>query len=186
MGYGALNCEDVEVLEHAISKFSMIRFLEIGVHTGTTARGVYEYAKSHGASLEYWGIDPIVPELNPPFPEARFIHGFSDEVFYMIPEGFNVVLVDGCHCINHVMLDVLHYGPKVIQGGFMLFHDVCPSTQHSYPNSQALHGPDIPQFKNAVNDALKLLSFPFYPWIHVMSKWDESKPWGGMSAYLKL
>jgi hypothetical protein len=81
------------------------------------------------------------------------------------------------------MLDVLHYAPKVVKDGFLLFHDICPKTQHSYANSQNLHGPDIPQFKNAVLDALGLLKFPYFPWVHVKSQWDEDLPWGGMAAY---
>jgi hypothetical protein len=187
MSYGALNPKDVEVLEYALSRVGThIKFLEIGVHTGTTARGVRDYANANCFSIEYWGIDPHPPDPNPPFPMANFVQGFSEEVFHLIPDGFNVVLIDGCHCINHVMLDVLHYAPRVVKGGFLLFHDICPKTQHTYVNSQNMHGPDIPQFKNAVLDALALLKFPYYPWVLAKSQWDDDLPWGGMAAYRKL
>ena len=184
MGYGAQQPEDIEVLEMVLSRYrgTLMRFVEIGIHVGSTARGIKEYCDLNRVHLEYWGIDPVVPDPNPPFPGAHFIHGPSEESFHLAPDRIDVVLIDGCHCVNHVILDTYQYGARVMPGGFMLFHDVNPRIQHTMKDP---HGPNIPQFYNSVLEAHLMIGFPFRNWKLLAEKWNNDAPWGGMAAYQK-
>ena len=166
--YGAILQEDVEVLEscltliaskcHAEERFP--RILEIGMHDGGTARGIENFFKAQGfPTITYWGIDPDQGKTRPRYvpTNGREIIGLSSEVFSEIPFGMDLVWVDGCHCMNCVILDVIHYAPKVRRGGFMCFHDINPVGQgqeHQY------HGPVIPEFGLATDMALNAIGFP--------------------------
>lgn len=171
--YGAILAEDVTILEIALSFVIRIctseqrraRILEIGMHDGGTARGIETFLNLHGIAVDYFGIDPDDGT-------TRFRHvpnggtvivGDSAETFMRIPGDLDLVWVDGCHCINHVILDTVHFAPKVRDGGFMLFHDVNPRGQglcHQY------HGPETPEFGLAIDLAHAALSFPsaWGPW----------------------
>lgn len=188
---GSQNPEDVEVLESVLKLYSGMpcRFVEIGVLTGQTARGIKRFCDEHGIVLEYWGIDSVSPETHnqprEPFPGANFVQGDSVESFHIPLPPFDVVLVDGCHCINHVMLETIHYGSRVKEGGWMLFHDTNPLIQHSMREP---HGPDISQFYNSVERAHELLGFPdIYPWALLLNTLPRpDRKWGGMKAYRKM
>lgn len=187
---GSQNPEDVEILESVLKLYAgqTCRFVEIGVLTGQTARGIKQFCDENGVALEYWGIDPVSPEHyhqpREPFPGAHFIQGDSAESFHLVPPRVDVVLCDGCHCINHVILETIHYGSRVVSGGSMLFHDTNSLIQQKMRDP---HGPDIPQFYNSVLAAHQLLRFPFSPWRLVSSTIMRlDRNWGGMTAYSKV
>jgi hypothetical protein len=182
MKYGSITTIDIRILESAISNYrgGKMRFLEIGVHSGETARGVLDYCNANQISIEYWGIDPNKPEGL--FSGANFVQGDSAESFHLIPDELDVVMVDGCHCINHVMLDIIHYQKKVVPGGFMLFHDTGPHLQQTMKDP---HGPNIPEFHNSVNAAMELIRFPWSQWSHYASEFDPASTIGGMACYRK-
>jgi hypothetical protein len=155
--YGCIGIPDAvfmdSVLLRVSTEFSQrVKFLEIGVSGGWTACGIQKWCDEHGATLEYHGIDLGDPQVPLP-PGAVFIKGDSTQVFCAVPCGFNILFIDGCHCVNHSMLDFLHYSPKIVVGGYVLFHDANPK-----PTWQGLHyqghGPDIPSFRIAVREAL--------------------------------
>lgn len=186
---GSQNPEDVEILESVLKLYAgkPCRFVEIGVLTGQTARGIKQFCDENGVALDYWGIDPVGPEKynqpRIPFPGAHFIQGDSAESFHVPPPPLDVVLCDGCHCINHVMLETIHFGSRVENGGWMLFHDTNLFIQQSMRDP---HGPDISQFYNSVIRAHELLRFPFYPWRLIRETLDRpDRKWGGMKAYRK-
>ncbi len=186
MSYGALQRGDIEVLEavlEAIRPSGKCRFLEIGIYDGHTARGVQEWCRNNNVDLDYWGIDDAsLCSPKPPFPGATLIVGNSIEVFYLVPKDLNVVFVDGNHSCNHAILDTLHYGARVVDGGFMVFHDTAPHLQHTMREP----GPDIPEFYNAVNQAHDMLNFPFEPWTmfkRCLGHRDDK--FGGMTAFRK-
>jgi len=186
---GSQNPEDVEILESVLKLYSgrSCRFLEIGVLTGQTARGIKQFCDENGVALDYWGIDPVSPEKydkpREPFQGAHFIQGDSAESFHLVPENLDVVLSDGCHCVNHVILETLHYGAKVDENGFMLFHDTNPAIQQTMRDP---HGSDIPQFYNSVLEAHRILEFPRYPWSFYGHRSESGRPWGGITAYRKF
>jgi len=187
--YGAILNEDVEVLEGCLTESmrstDVFRVLEIGMHDGTTARGIERFLHNCGLSLEYYGIDPDPGTSRPRYTPAggKVIVGDSCEVFNQVPDSLDLVWVDGCHCFNHVVLDVLHYAPKVKAGGFMCFHDINPAGQgqeHQY------HGPVIPEFGLAVVAALNAVKFPWGGWQLFASKTPPEVHNCGTAAYRKI
>lgn len=158
-----------------------LRFLEVGVFGGDTARGVKEWCDEREIRLEYWGIDNAAQGANiPPFPEAHYVLGDSAEVFHLIPDGFDAVLIDGCHCVNHVILDTIHYGRRVRPGGYLLFHDTSPEIQQTMKDP---HGPKIPEFHNSVLLAHRLMYWPHLGWREVFNDYKRGAPWGGITVY---
>lgn len=182
--YGALSEADISVLEAALEAAALlgrIRFLEIGVHTGQTARGIREWCMSKNVALEYWGLDSGVQnDGEPPFEGATMVRGDSAESFHLVPDVFDIVLLDGCHCLNHVILDTYHYSPKVRPGGFLLFHDTSPEIQQTMHDP---HGPDIPEFRNSVNAALEMIRWPWRGWALWRSEYQKGLSFGGTRAY---
>lgn len=187
MNYGALTGKDVAVLESVMRVYAgkPCRFLEIGVHHGGTSRGVLQFMQQQNTHLEYWGIDNgSHPEgfQGAPFSGANFLNGDSAEVYHLIPDHLDIVLVDGCHCINHVVLDTLHYGFKTNPNGFLVFHDTAKHVQRTMKDP---HGPNIPDFHNSVLAAHALMGFPSPGWVLWKEMFEPGHPWGGMTAYRK-
>lgn len=184
--FGALTVEDGEALKTTLLSASTrkhLKFLEIGMHSGATARGIKAFLEANGCSLEYWSIDPgYLCEINPPFPGANTIKGLSDEVYETIPEDFDIIFIDGCHCRNHVILDTYNYHTKVKVGGFLMFHDCSPSAQGKDPQ---YHGPRTPAFCIDVLRGLDEMGFPWPGWTLFVEKFNVSLPFGGIRSYLK-
>lgn len=195
-GYGAIVNEDVSVLERCLTaalgdayvvlgeRPRPLRVLEIGMHDGGTAQGIERWCRIHAIDLDYIGIDPDDGKSRPRYvPEnGRVVIGDSAEVFSEIPGGLDLIWCDGCHCINHVALDTLHYERKVRRGGFMLFHDVNPVGQgkeHQY------HGPEYKEFGLAIDMAHKLIGWPHDGWELFAEAWPTDRHNCGTRAYRK-
>lgn len=182
--YGAILQEDVEVLESCLTIVAaackaqgrFARICEIGMHDGNTARGIENFFKALGLSMTYWGIDPLTAAVNqrPRYIPANGLEviGDSAEVFNQIPDGLDLVWVDGCHCRNHVVLDTINFESKVRPGGFICYHDINPAGQGRLEEHQ-YHGPNIPEFALAVNQALDLIRFPWGTWQFFAEKYPQ-------------
>jgi SAM-dependent methyltransferase len=133
------------------------KILEIGVCHGRTARWIKEILDRKRIAFEYWGIDSQRDRpLEKPFPEANIVTGDSATEYHRVPDGFSWILIDGCHCANHAMLDFLHYGQKLKKRGLILFHDTNPDTQGKIDYQG--HGPrDNPDMNIATRKAMALL-----------------------------
>jgi hypothetical protein len=184
--FGALTVEDGEVLKATllqVAPLKQVKLLEIGMHSGATAKGIKAFLESNGCGLEYWSIDPgYLCVVSDPFPGARVTKGLSDEVYESIPNDFDVIFVDGCHCRNHVILDTIHYSPKVKPGGFLMFHDCSPSAQGK---DQQYHGPKTNEFCIDVLRGLQRINFPWPQWTLFMEKYNPNLPFGGVRSYRK-
>lgn len=183
MRFGALTPTDITVLVYVLSSYHgrPMRLLEIGVHTGTTSRGIKDYCAANKIELDYWGLDSGGQcDGKPPFDGSSMVIGDSAESANLVPEEFDVVFVDGCHCFNHVILDTVLYGEKVRRGGFILHHDTAPHVQHTMRDP---HGPSTARFHNSVNDALAAVRFPWRGWTEVMRRHDTEINYGGMAAH---
>lgn len=171
--YGAVCKEDIQVIEASVSALlprDVVRVLEIGAYEGQTGAGIKRFLEANGSKIAYWGIDPgLLGKNDPPFEGATTIKGTSEESFHLVPDEFDFIFVDGNHSRNSVMLDILNYEPKVVPGGFMLFHDTSPTMQGQ---DYQYHGPKIPEFHVAVLAAFELVGWPWHPW----TKFMESVP----------
>lgn len=186
MIFGSQTDVDVDLIFRTLAlaiNGNSLRFLEVGVFGGDTARGVKDWCERNTLRLEYWGIDNAAQGANiPPFSEASYILGDSAEVFHLVPYGLDAVLIDGCHCANHVILDTIHYGSRVRSGGYLIFHDTSPEIQYTMKDP---HGPNIPEFHNSVLLAHKLMCWPLPGWAEEFSGYKLGAPWGGVTVYRK-
>lgn len=158
-----------------------VRWLEIGMWKGYTARGLKSFIESQGGTLDYWGIDPgLLEKPVSPFEGAHFIEGKSEECFHLFPGLFDVVFVDGNHSRNGVILDTFNYEKKVAPGGFMLFHDTNPKCQGT---GYEYSGPNIPEFGIAVREAWAMMGWPWAPWSLFMEKYPMDHHQNGTSAF---
>jgi len=191
-GYGSMTNADVAAIEKTLeivaTKFKHeenANFLEIGSHKGDTSRAINNKLKEIGiTNYNYWAIDSY--HNRKPFEECNFILGKSEEVYVDVPEKLNWVLIDGCHCSNHVMLDFLNYGFKVVENGIISFHDVVPLSQGKCDWQG--HGPkNHPDFGTAVLSAFKKIDiFNNKNWKHIEHECEEERNWGGITSFEKV
>ena len=163
----------------------VVRFIEIGMNSGETARGIKEYVEERGATLKYCGIDSgLLGKPQSPFMGALVLEGDSAEVSPSAPDEVDAVFVDGCHSFNHVILDTFHYAPRVRAGGFLIYHDTAPHIQQTMREAT---GPDHPLFYNSVNAALLALRLrEDNRWRLFTEGFDAESKIGGMTVFQKL
>lgn len=187
-GYGVLTDTDVKQIEYSLDIVSQsfkdyhVNLLEIGILRGHTSRGVRSYLQKIGmTNYSYWAMD--VQNVKKPFEECNLVIGKSEESYMLVPDDLHWVFIDGCHCVNHVMLDFLNYGYKIVKGGIIAFHDTSPSAQGNHFQK---HGPRIPDFHIATHMAFdKLKIFERSDWQLVSNKYDEAREWGGVAVFQK-
>lgn len=185
--YGMMFDCDCDVLDAALadvlSRKNHVRFLEIGGYNGDTARGAKRFVESKGGTLEYWGIDPgfVLHHVDLPFEGAHMIEGRSEWSFHLVPDGLDVVFVDGDHSRNAVILDTFNYECKVGKGGFMLYHDTNPQSQGTGYEYEG--PPHIPEFGIAVREAWAMMGWPWEPWELFMEKFPTDHHQNGMTAF---
>jgi hypothetical protein len=140
--YGMMREVEYDFLDEITLKlkvdFGKIQFLEIGVCGAGTTRGMYRRAVEIGCPIKAAGVDLEMYRPNPtPSPDYRFHAGDSMDAWRNITSQFNLLLVDGCHCVNHSMCDFLNYSPFVVVGGLVLFHDTALPTALGKTNQEA-------------------------------------------------
>jgi len=164
-GFGVLSSENVAFLQKWVPGIiaahnGVLNLLEIGMANGYTMRGIRGLALNAGAKFSYTGIDGECGQPNDEckFPECTYLVGDSGDTFWQVPDAkFNLLFIDACHCSNHVILDFCNYAPKVVPGGYILFHDTHPSSNWQGRHYQC-HGPQgVPDFNIAVRAGLKKL-----------------------------
>lgn len=149
-----------EILDKLKAEFVAIRFLEVGVSSGGTVRGVYRRANEIGCPARCAGVDFEQYRPNPtPADNYTFYAGDSMDAWRKITGTFNLLLIDGCHCVVHSSQDFLHYSPFVEVGGYILLHDTAlptgQSAQGEWPQDHSYAGK--PESVIGVREALKKL-----------------------------
>ena len=167
--YGSMNEGEYDLIDRTLDRikteFGSVSFLEIGVCGGGTVAGVARKCKELGAPLRAAGVDCLEhykpdPNLFPELPtDYKFYLGDSMDQWRNIEGKFNLLLVDGCHCVIHAMADFLNYSPFVVTGGYCMFHDTAvPINQYEqipFPQDHSLAGKD--PGKLGVREGLKKL-----------------------------
>jgi hypothetical protein len=138
-----------------------------------------EFLKSIRAKIEYVGIESGVGAeavVRPPFDGAKVI--ISDSIAARRAVGadsrFDLLIVDGCHCLTHACMDFLCYQGQVNPGGYALFHDINPAFQGVEQHHAAPDHASMPM-RVAVLEAVHLLGLVdnrFPGWTGRLSKWD--------------
>lgn len=143
--YGVLSCEDAPFWENVVSQVAArwagdVVMLEVGVGTGGTATGTAAFCAGRGWSFSWVGLDGTdVTQMVIPKSNAKFIHGnFHDEAINnQVPDdAFNLVFIDGCHCLECVKNDFWIFAPKLVVGGTLAFHDTHPNWQGKHVQCQ--------------------------------------------------
>ncbi len=184
----------IEILTANAAQFNAIRFLEIGVEGGGTARGVYDFCKTKDLPLEYLGIDNQRDRpVKPPFPGAEVLIGDSSDLWWRIDRSFTFIFIDGCHCINHVMLDFIHYWPMLEEGGVLAFHDYHPGEEPKHEPVTASRGlqckhlsKDSPYNAISVWSGVRKLGVLQRPDMQVVGQSGPSDWGGGILAIRKV
>ena len=149
--YGAIYDTDIATLEAGLRQLLQrfegpLHVLEVGIAAGRTSLGMKEFVEGSGRQIVWVGVDnrrvgPVVS----PFEGATLVLGSSEIVCSQIPSGQHLVFIDGCHCLNHVILDVINYGEKVVPGGMMMLHDT------GFPNQGQVQEVSCPIAVQGVN-----------------------------------
>lgn len=135
---GYMHHDDLACYEQCLREVAAIfgpalKVLEIGTWSGHTSRSANAVLLDAGVNgYEHWIIDKKVAERGvwePPFPGCHCVWKDSADAADDVPNGLGLVLVDGCHCLSHVLSDFALYSVKLSVGGLMLFHDVNPQAQ---------------------------------------------------------
>ena len=106
MGYGLITGKDTAFLDALLGGFatSTVKICEIGICHGTTAQGIKAKLAEAHQTVEYYGIDSQKDRpIESPFPEAMIFLGESSELYNNVPDGLDLLFIDGCHCANHVI-----------------------------------------------------------------------------------
>lgn len=90
-------------------------YLEIGVDRGRSLT----FARKHFKG-DVFGID-LQDTGGSKVKGCNFIHAESDDVEWMLP--IKVLFIDGEHRYAQVKRDYEKYGPFVVKGGWIFFHD---------------------------------------------------------------
>lgn len=163
--YGSMSEAEYDFMDRLIVKvgvqFGEVRFLEIGVCGGETVRGIVDVCKRMKWPITATGVDCLEHYKPTPPPDCpyTFYCGDSMDQWRHIDQSFNLLLIDGCHCVIHSMCDFLNYSPLVVVGGYCLFHDTAvPKDQYEqipFPQDHSFAGKD--PGKLGVREGLKKL-----------------------------
>lgn len=184
--YGLLTAADAELLGRMLDRvskdFGKPTILEIGFREGITSRAIARHMGDR--PFRFIGLDSGRDGFHvvPAFPGAEVVVGDSCDSFERVAGPLHLVIIDGCHCVNHVMLDFLHYGALVPKAGIVYFHDT--GTRMQGKDYQG-HGPKSPAYHVAVLQAIEKLGLD-----QEGSQWDivalsDAEDWGGARAYFR-
>ncbi len=147
--YGFMREEEADLVDRTLDKisnqFGEVRFLEIGVFGGGTVSGVVHWCHKKVVRVFAAGVDFAQWKPSPaPLIDYEFHDCDSMDAWREIKGTFNLLFVDGCHCVNHSMCDFLNYSPFVVVGGYALFHDTALPTnqyeQQAWPQDHSYAG----------------------------------------------
>lgn len=188
--YGELTRTDVPMLEAAldmtVDRFGpTIRVIEIGVGSGKTARGMLAYLTSRKATLNYWGVD-MSAKCEVPFPGARIARCDSFEAAPFVWSECHLLILDGCGCPVHTIIDATMFGAKLPPHGLMLVHDTGYDTPDFFQGQR--HGPaDIAE--SFCVPRLGLTKLGMWPkcrnpdWKLIVELSEKDRGWGGYTIY---
>lgn len=192
MKYGLLPSKDIETIEKTLDlacEFKgVLNTLEIGVFHGDTSRGIRDYLKNKGREISHTAIDNQRDfKMNSPFPECKFLIGNSYEVYTKVEPDKHFIFIDGNHSFPITMVDFLVYESKVVDGGYIAFHDtgkqIKPFTDFQGIGDMADEDMYI-ACRKAVGH-LGLLTNNYRGWELVFDEYDENFHTGGVLVIRK-
>jgi len=108
----------------ARKRFTAEKVLEIGVWTG----GSLVVWRDYFSKAKIYGIDNIIPPVMPLVFEDRIIQitadAYSDEVINSIEGDFDIIIDDGPHSLDSMIISVQKYLPKLKSDGIFVIEDL--------------------------------------------------------------
>lgn len=159
------------IIEHFAKWIKPENYLEIGVRTGYTLIPISGYCKN------CYAVDINFTHKN--YAKNVFLYEMkSDDFFEKIESSlkFDMVFIDGDHSKEQVYKDFLNVKDRVIDDGFIFFHD-------SYPYAEYMLNPDlcnncweaILSIKQMFYKEWEILTLPFNPGLTIMKKMKIEK-----------
>lgn len=194
---GLITMSDLYVLRDCILHISKlfptgpIRITEVGVHSGHTSRQLKDFVSLLGRKLEYTAIDAQVDfKMGSPFPEAKFIIGYSNDVYGQIEDGSqHLIFIDANHNLMCTATDFLLYQSKLKPNGLFAFHDTGAHIP-AFKDYQHMGDRKNPDNYIACRKALTLLGLYDTPETRgfklFADKADVKFETGGITAFQKL
>jgi hypothetical protein len=154
------------ILEHFASWIKPERYLEIGVRDGRVLKVVSKYCiESYGVDLNF-----LTKEFSD---NVKLFEMYSDAFFDTLDQSllFDMVFIDGDHSKDQVYKDFINVEKRVIDDGFVFFHD-------SYPYSEKMLDPSlsndcweaVKRIKKEFIDSWEIVTLPFNPGVTIMKK----------------
>lgn len=163
-----------------------LKLLEVGTGDGTAARFARDTLNGAGAAFSYWGVGLGREVCRVPFDGATMFWGDSCQAAPHVPDDLHWLLVNGCHCLRHAVLDMTILGPRLRRGGLLLMHETSPNIPvfHYYQG----HGPqDRRESHVAVRQALTLMGLlppgRRQDWTLLADVYHDRAPFGGFVTY---
>jgi predicted O-methyltransferase YrrM len=158
------------LLEHFATWIKPENYLEIGVRHGTSLISVSKHAKMcHAVDLNFikkdYDDNVILYEMS------------SDEFFSKIKNiKFDMVFIDGDHNKEQVYKDFFNVKDKVIDDGFVFFHDTYPHNEEMLSASLSNNCWEaILRIKNEFHREWEIITLPFTPGVTIMKKMSLDK-----------
>jgi len=137
-----------------------VRILEIGILNCGTGMTMMRRCAHNGKRFVYVGVDPlqaVTPHIDPDlyhYGSIYIVPGPSTDVVESVrglcPQ-FDLVVVDGCHCVECVEADWQNYSQFVAPGGFLAFHDTKRQSEGSCSPGTPHAGGDVrPTYEHAL------------------------------------
>lgn len=203
--YGLMHLDDIAVVEKSLTHVGELfghrtddplRIVEIGIWDGSSTREMSQFITGTLGikQYEHWTLDKclLAGGLNgtPAFEGCKSLVGDSLDLAPTVPDGISLLLIDGCHCLYHVLGDFALYSPKVSLGGLILFHDVNPKLDQNWRQYQ-YHG-DTARRESYVSVRMALSRLGLLPlrrrdyFVFAEGAGTVETWWGGMMAFKKL
>lgn len=159
------------ILEHLASWIKPERYLELGVRDGATLKRVQKHSKEcHGVDICF---------LNKQFDSNVTLYEMTTDQFFSQFDSyktFDMVFIDADHSKEQVYIDFINVKDRVIEDGFIFFHDTYPYSDLMVHSS---HSGDcylaLKKIKQEFHKEWEILTLPFNPGVTMMKKMPLSK-----------
>lgn len=159
------------ILEHFALWIKPERYLEIGVRDGRVLNIVSKYCK------ECYAVD--LKFLNKNFTDnVKLFETSSDDFFLNLDNNikFDMVFIDGDHNKEQVYKDFINVESKVIDDGFIFFHDSYPCNElMTHPGLSNNCWEAVKQIKSNFIHTWEIVTLPFNPGVTIMKKMSLKK-----------
>lgn len=134
-----------EITARLKAELGELRFLEIGIYGGNSARGMYRRGHDLRCPVHCAGVDLVKYNDPIPGPGYEFYQGDSLEMWKHIKGTFNLLFIDAWHDLLHPAMDLLNYQTFLVPNGYLLMHDTMSTRDFE-------HKPEIPIWKQGPSD----------------------------------